>query len=63
MMAGMRQWRALRDGEELLTVTGPDAEAIARAAAGPGGTVECRDAERPVRGNGYSLHGPWIEQA
>lgn len=58
----LREWRACKDGEELIAVTGPDAEVLARAAARSyGGTVSYRDGERPTAGNGYSLHGPWID--
>lgn len=56
----LREWRACLDGDTLLTITGPDAEAIAREAAGAyGGFVSYRDAERPTEANGYQLHGPW----
>lgn len=59
----LREWRACRDGEELVTITGPDAEQLVRAAAADGGTVSYRDAERPAEANGYQLHGPWIDAA
>jgi hypothetical protein len=54
----LREWCARRDGEILFVITGPDAEAIARAA---GDAVAYRDAERPTTANGYQLHGPWID--
>lgn len=53
-----RTWCAKRDGEILLIITGPDAEAIARAA---GDTVAYRDDEKPTAENGWQLHGPWID--
>ncbi len=52
----LRQWAAIKDGEILFMVSGPDAEAMCRAA---GGAVAYRDGERPTAANGYSLHGPW----
>ena len=54
----LRQWAAVKDGEILFTVSGPDAEAMCRAA---GDTVAYRDGERPAEANGYRLHGPWID--
>jgi hypothetical protein len=58
----LRQWRVCVDGEQLFSVGGPDAEAMVRAAARTeGGTVSHRDGERPVKANGYQLHGPWID--
>ena len=52
----LRQWAAIKDGEIILTVSGPDAEAI-RAA----GERSHRDGERPTAANGYELRGPWID--
>jgi hypothetical protein len=58
----LREWRACLDGDTLLIVSGPDAETIAREAAGAyGGTVSYRDGERPAEANGWQLHGPWID--
>ncbi len=53
----LREWAAIKDGEILFTVSGPDAEVMCRAA---GGTTAYRDGERPTEANGYQLHGPWI---
>ena len=54
----LRQWAAIKDGEILFTVFGPEAEVMCRAA---GDTVAYRDGERPTEANGYQLHGPWID--
>lgn len=57
-----RQWAVRVDGEVLFTVTGPDAEAMARAAArSQGGVLVYREDERPSAANGWQLHGPWID--
>jgi hypothetical protein len=56
--AHLRQWAAVKDGEILFTVFGPDAEEMCRSA---GGTVRYRDDERPTAANGYRLSGPWTD--
>jgi hypothetical protein len=54
----LRQWAAIKDGEIIMTVFGPEAETLCRAA---GEAVAYRDGERPTVANGYQLHGPWID--
>ncbi len=61
-MSEFRWWRASKDGEELITIVGPDAEQIVRAAAeAHGGTVAYRDSHKPTQENGWTAWGPWID--
>lgn len=54
-----RQWAARRDGEIVLMVVGPDAEAIVRAV--PDAVIIYREEVKPTLANGYELWGPWVD--
>lgn len=54
-----REWAAKVDGEIVLAVAGPDAEAMVRAV--PSAVVMYREDEKPTEANGWQLHGPWID--
>jgi hypothetical protein len=54
----MRTWAAFRDGEVILQVTGPDAEAMVRAV---GDRVAYREPVKPTAENGWAFAGPWID--
>lgn len=59
-----RTWAVRVDGEIVFSVSGPDAEPMARAAARiEGGTIAWREDERPTAQNGYQIWGPWHEVA
>jgi hypothetical protein len=63
MMGGMkRSWGVRVDGELLFSVSGPDAEAMARAAARTqGGVVIYSDPVPATPENGWDPRGPWQE--
>ena len=55
-------WAARVDGEIILQITGPDAEAMVRAvAAERGGVVAYRIDEPPNEDIPYTHFGPWID--
>lgn len=54
-----REWAAVKDGEIVLQVIGPDAEQLVRAADAD--RIAYRNRVRPTAENGYVLSGPWID--
>lgn len=57
-----KDWCARVDGEIVLQVTGPDAEAMVRAAAFQyGGVVAYRIDQPPNDDIPYTHSGPWID--